>query len=48
MGLSNAGCGFAYAAARVTMPQVMSAHGVSEPVIAGLNAHFRDRSSGTQ
>ncbi len=38
MGLSNAAYGFAYAGILVTMPQVLAAHGVGEPVIAGLTA----------
>ena len=38
MGLSNAAYGYSYAAVLVTMPQVMAAHGVAEPVIAGLTA----------
>ncbi len=38
MGLSNAAYGFCYAGVLVTMPQVMAAHGVGEPVIAGLTA----------
>ncbi len=38
MGLTNAAYGYSYAAVLVTMPQVMAAHGVSEPVIAGLTA----------
>lgn len=38
MGLSNAAYGYAYAGVLVTMPQVMAAHGVGEPVIAELTA----------
>gem|GEM_PF-389371 len=38
MGLSNAAYGFSFAGVLVTMPQVMAAHGVGEPVIAGLTA----------
>lgn len=36
MGLSNSAYGFSYAGVLVTMPQVMAAHGVGEPEIAGL------------
>ena len=36
MGLTNSAYGFSYAGVLVTMPQVMAAHGVGEPVIAGL------------
>jgi PAT family beta-lactamase induction signal transducer AmpG len=36
MGLTNSAYGFSYAGVLVTMPQVLAAHGVSEPVIAGL------------
>jgi len=38
MGLSNAAYGFAFAVVLVTMPQVLAAHGVSEPAIAGYTA----------
>jgi len=38
MGLSNAAYGYSFAGVLVTMPQVMAAHGVGEPVIAGLVA----------
>jgi PAT family beta-lactamase induction signal transducer AmpG len=38
MGLSNTAYGFAYAGVLVTMPQVLAAHGVGEPVIAELTA----------
>ncbi|WP_353230814.1 hypothetical protein [Novosphingobium sp.] len=38
MGLCNSAYGFCYAGVLVTMPQVMAAHGVGEPVIAGLTA----------
>ncbi len=38
MGLSNAAYGFCYAGVLVTMPQVMAAHAVSQPVIASLTA----------
>jgi len=47
MGLSNAAYGFAYAVVLVTMPQVMAAHGVGEPVIAGLTALAGMASLGT-
>ena len=36
MGLSNSAYGFSYAGVLVTMPQVMAAHEVGEPEIAGL------------
>ncbi len=36
MGLSNSAYGFSYAGVLVTMPQLMAAHGVGEPEIAGL------------
>ena len=38
MGLSNASYGYPFAGLLVTMPQVMAAHGVGEPVIAGVVA----------
>ena len=38
MGLSNAAYGFCYAGVLVTMPQIMAAHGVSQPVIASVTA----------
>ena len=38
MGLCEATYGFAFAAILVTMPQVMAAHGVGQPVIAGVTA----------
>ena len=38
MGLSNTVYGFSYAGVLVTMPQVLAAHGVGEPVIATLTA----------
>ena len=38
MGMSNAAYGYAYAGVLVTMPQVMAAHGVAEPVIANYTA----------
>ncbi len=47
MGLSNAAYGFAYAVVLVTMPQVLAAHGVREPVIAGLTALAGAMSLGT-
>jgi PAT family beta-lactamase induction signal transducer AmpG len=47
MGLSNASYGFSFAGVLVTMPQVMAAHGVGEPVIAGLTALASMTSLGT-
>lgn len=38
MGLANATYGFAYAAILVTTPQTLAAHGVAQPVIAGITA----------
>lgn len=38
MGLTNAAYGFGYAGVLVTMPQVLAAHRVPEPVIAGMTA----------
>jgi len=38
MGLSNAAYGYAFAVVLVTMPQLLAAHGVGEPRIAGLTA----------
>jgi MFS transporter, PAT family, beta-lactamase induction signal transducer AmpG len=38
MGFMNAIYGFAYAVVLVTMPQLLAAHGVAEPVIASLTA----------
>jgi len=36
MGLANSTYGFGYAAVLVTAPQLLAAHGVAEPVIAGM------------
>lgn len=38
MGFTNSIYGFAYAAVLVTVPQLLAAHGVGEPVIANLTA----------
>lgn len=38
MGLTNAAYGYSFAGVLVTTPQIMAAHGVGEPVIAGLTA----------
>jgi PAT family beta-lactamase induction signal transducer AmpG len=38
MGLTNVAYGFGYAAILVTIPQLLAAHGVAQPVIAGLTA----------
>jgi PAT family beta-lactamase induction signal transducer AmpG len=38
MGFTNATYGFAYAVVLVTVPQLLAAHGVPEPVIANLTA----------
>ncbi len=38
MGFANAAYGFGYAAVLVTAPQLLAAHGVAQPVIAGLTA----------
>jgi PAT family beta-lactamase induction signal transducer AmpG len=38
MGLTNSIYGFAYAVILVTVPQLLAAHGVAEPVIANLTA----------
>jgi PAT family beta-lactamase induction signal transducer AmpG len=38
MGFTNSAYGFGYAAILVTAPQVLAAHGVAQPVIAGMTA----------
>jgi PAT family beta-lactamase induction signal transducer AmpG len=38
MGLTNSAYGFGYAAVLVTTPQLPAAHGVAQPVIAGMTA----------
>jgi PAT family beta-lactamase induction signal transducer AmpG len=38
MGLTNSAYGFGYAAVLVTTPQLLAAHGVAQPVIAGMTA----------
>jgi PAT family beta-lactamase induction signal transducer AmpG len=38
MGLANSTYGFGYAAILVTTPQLLAAHGVDQPVIAGMTA----------
>jgi PAT family beta-lactamase induction signal transducer AmpG len=38
MGFANSTYGFGYAAVLVTTPQLLAAHGVAQPVIAGLTA----------
>jgi PAT family beta-lactamase induction signal transducer AmpG len=38
MGFLNSTYGFAYAVVLVTVPQLLAAHGVGEPVIASLTA----------
>jgi len=38
MGFTNAAYGFGYAAVLVTAPQLLAAHGVAQPVIAGMTA----------
>ena len=38
MGFANSTYGFGYAAALVTAPQLLAAHGVAEPVIAAMTS----------
>ena len=38
MAFTNSAYGFGYAAILVTTPQLLAAHGVAQPVIAGMTA----------